>query len=58
MGTVNKVQRIRAYVTLDNKDYSQKDGRPSGDYFFHTDLNVVQSIAPAAVTEPEAATGT
>jgi len=57
MGTVNKVQRIRAYVTLDNKDYSQKDGRPSGDYFFHTDLNVVQSIAPAAVTELEA-TGT
>lgn len=57
MGTVNKVQRIRAYVTLDNKDYSQKDGRPSGDYFFHTDLNVVQSIAPAAATELEA-TGT
>jgi type IV secretory pathway VirB10-like protein len=57
MGTVNKVQRIRAYVTLDNKDYSQKDGRPSGDYFFHTDLNLVQSIAPEAVTE-EAATGT
>jgi len=57
MGTVNKVQRIRAYVTLDNKDYSQKDGRPTGDYFFHTDLNLVQSIAPAAVTELEA-TGT
>lgn len=43
-GTVDKVQRIRCYVKLDGKIYSQKDGRPSGDYFFHSDVRPLGGV--------------
>ncbi len=42
-GTLDKVQRIRCYVKLDGKDYAVKDGRPTGDYFFTSDVVAVDA---------------
>lgn len=36
-GTVSRVQRIRCYVKLDGREYTEKDDGRTGDYFFHSD---------------------
>lgn len=49
-GTVTKVQRVRCYVRLDGKEYSEKDDGRTGDYFYHSDC---KSLGVAKHTEPE-----
>lgn len=48
-GTVSKVQRIRCYVELDGREYSEKeDGKGikfKGDYFFTSDVIPVSASA-------------
>lgn len=45
LGTVTKVQRIRAYAKLDGKTYNEKEDGRTGDYFFHSDFKILGPVA-------------
>jgi hypothetical protein len=49
-GTLDKVQRIRCYVKLDGKEYAERDGRPTGDYFFTSDVELLSAPASGGNT--------